>query len=125
MEDQEVDYSSDRMESTDIWEVTGGGSLEHLVEIPRLGLDEQVPVNKPLGLEDFSSPFSFLVSSPVAHVLAMESYFQWPDGVLGPSSWSDEGVSLSQNFGLSPSSFQRGFVFDDGGAQAFVGGVFD
>ena len=41
MEDLEVvDYSSDRLESTDIWAVPGGGSLENMVEIPRLGLDE-------------------------------------------------------------------------------------
>ena len=105
MEDLDlVDYSSDRLESTDIWEVTGGGSLEHLVEIPRVGLAEQDPVNfKPLGLEEFSFPSSFFVSSPVAHVTAAsleDPYFQWTDGLLGPSSWSDEGVSLSQNVGL-------------------------
>ena len=76
MEDMEVvDYSSDRLESTDIWEVPGGGFLEHLVEIPRLGMEEQVPVNKPLGLEDFSSPSAFLVSSPVAHVPAVNPIF--------------------------------------------------
>ena len=41
MEDLEVvDYSSDRLESTNIWTVPGGGSLENMVEIPRLGLDE-------------------------------------------------------------------------------------
>ena len=100
MEDLEVvDYSSDRLESTDIWVVPGGGSLENMVEIPRLGLDVQVPVNfTPLGLEDFSSPSAFLVSLPVDHVPAIslvDPYFQWSDGLLGPSSWSDEGVSLS------------------------------
>ena len=106
MEDQEVDYSSDRMESADIWEVTGGGSLEHLVEIPRSGLDEQVPVNKLLGLEDIPSPSVFPVSSPVAQVPAVAPYFQWHEGFLGSSSWSDVGVSLSPNIGLASSSLQ-------------------
>ena len=38
MEDlEELDYSSDRLESSDIWEVPGGGLMEQLVDIPRLG----------------------------------------------------------------------------------------
>ena len=34
-----VDYSSDRLESSDIWEVPGGSFLEQLVDIPRPGQD--------------------------------------------------------------------------------------
>lgn len=38
MEDQEViDYSSDRMEGVDIWEVLGGKVFEDLVDFPMLG----------------------------------------------------------------------------------------
>ena len=50
----------------------------------------------------------------VPAISLVDPYFQWFDGLLGPSSCSDEGVSLSQNLGFSPSTFQRGFVADDG-----------
>ena len=76
MEDHEaVDYSSDRLESNDIWAVTGGGSLELLVETPRLGLGDQGPIDKLLGLADFPSPPVFPVSSPVTQVPAVASDF--------------------------------------------------
>ena len=67
MEDLEVvDYSSDRLESSDIWEVPGGGSMELLVGFPRPGQDELAPASlKPLGLEDVTSPSEFLVFSSV------------------------------------------------------------
>ena len=76
MEDLDlVDYSSDRLESTGIWEVPGGGFLEQLVEIPRLGKEDMDPVNKPLGLDNFSLPAEYHVSSSVAPVLATNSFF--------------------------------------------------
>ena len=86
MEEQEdVDYSSDRLESIDIWEVTGGGSLDHFVEIPRLGLDDQVP-GKLLGSAVALSPSFCPVSSPVAQATAVATSVQLNEGLLGSSS---------------------------------------
>ena len=90
MEDlEELDYSSDRLESSDIWEVPGGGMMEQLVDIPRLGQDVVGSASLvTLGLETVSSPSDFLVFSPelLTAVTQEESTIQWSDVWLGSSN---------------------------------------
>ena len=67
MEDLDaVDYSSDRLESSDIWDVPGGGMMEQGVDIPIMGQEDlESACLVPLRLEDITSPPDFLVFSPV------------------------------------------------------------
>ena len=67
MEDVDVvDYSSDRLESSDIWAMPGGGLRSPGVDIPRLGQEDHVPARaEPLSLENVTSPLDFLIFSPV------------------------------------------------------------
>ena len=64
MEDFEVvDYSSDPLESNDIWGVPGGGFLEQEVVFPRLGPDAlALAKSGPLDLEAVTFPSDFIVS---------------------------------------------------------------
>ena len=64
MEDFEVvDYSSDPLESTDIWGVPGGGFLEQEVDIPRLGPDAHaLDKSGLLDLEAVTYPSDFIVT---------------------------------------------------------------
>ena len=96
MEDLEVvDYSSDRLESSDIWEVPGGGMMEQLVDIPILGQDvvgsESMVI---VGLETVSSPSDFLVLSLdlLTAVTQEESTIQRSDVWLGSSNWRESGI---------------------------------
>ena len=93
MEDlEELDYSSDRLESFDIWEVSGGGMMEQLVDIPRLGQDMVGSASLvPLGLEAITSPSDFLVLSPkLLTTVTQEEYFtQWSEAWLGSSNWRE------------------------------------
>ena len=67
MEDLDaVDYSSDRLESYDIWDVPGGGVMEQVVDIPRLSQEVLDSASfMPLGLESVTSLSDFLVFSSV------------------------------------------------------------
>ena len=67
MEDLDVvDYSSDRLESSDIWDVPGGGLEEQGVDIPRLVLEDLISASLgPSRLEVVTSPSDFLILSPV------------------------------------------------------------
>ena len=103
----EVDYSSDRLESSDIWDVPSGG-LEALgVEIPRLGLENHVSAN--LGssrLEVVTSPSDFLILSPVEQVpveTQADTLSYLPAVLLDSLRWQEVGVYFS-----SP-KFQGGF----------------
>ena len=117
-----VDYSSDRLEGTDIWEVSGGVSLDLLADFPRAGLDGAVTeCNKPLGLETVYSPSEFYVSPPVDHAsveFLVDPLQQRSEGLLGPSVCPDAGDLL----GLSPSILQGGLVDEVGCAQVLLGG---
>ena len=84
-----VDYSSDRLESSDIWDVPGGGVMEQVANIPRLSQEVLYSASFVLsGLEDVTSPSKFLVFSPVEqlpvdpHVDSSSHLF---DDVLGNS----------------------------------------
>ena len=92
-EPEAVDYSSDGLESIDIWAVTGGSSLDQIVDIPRLGIDGQV-LGKHLGPTYTLSPSSCPVSSPVVHATAGSTSVQWNEGVVGASSWSAAGLTF-------------------------------
>ena len=88
MEDLDaVDYSSDRLESSDIWDVPGGGVMEQVVDIPRLSqevLDSASFMS--LGLEGITSPSDFLVFSPVVQLPVdphVDPSSHLPDDLLG------------------------------------------
>ena len=70
MEDIDVvDYSSDRLESSYIWEVPGGGLGAQGVVFPRLRQEEHVSARLgPLNLAEVTSPSEFLNLSPVEQV---------------------------------------------------------
>ena len=87
-----VDYSSDRLESSDIWEMPGGSFLEQLVDFPRPG-QAFVGAEIFMGMEAVTSPSDFLVFSPellTADPL-VKSFSQWPEVLLGSSSQRDSG----------------------------------
>ena len=119
MEDLDiVDYSSDRLESSDIWDVPGGGMMEQGVDIPRMGqevLDSASWV--PLRLEDVTSPSEFLVSSSVEQLPVephVDSFTHLPVDLLGSPSWRDAGVFFSNNLGFSAPDFHGGFEAVEG-----------
>ena len=100
MEDlEELDYSSDRLESSDIWEVPGGGMMEQLVDIPRLGQDVVGLASLlTLGLETVSSSSDFLVLSPdlLTAVTQEKTLFQRSEVRLGSSNWKETGFFSSR-----------------------------
>lgn len=66
MEDQEgLDYSSDRLEGVDIWEVPGGKVYEDLVDISMLGPE----MLHTAGLESVPSSSGF---SPLDYIISPE-----------------------------------------------------
>ena len=105
-----VDYSSDRLESSDIWEVPGGSFLDQLVDIPRPGQDF-VGAEVFMGVEAVTSLSDFLVLSPEQLTVdpLVKSISQRPKILLGSSSWRDSGL-LSHRKQCSPvPDFQEGF----------------
>ena len=121
MEDlEELDYSSDRLESSDIWEVPGGGMMEQLVDIPRLGQDVVESASLvTLGLETVSSLSDFLVFSPelLTAVTQEESTIQWSDVWLGSSNWREAGILSSQIPESHAAVSQEGFGAVKGNAS--------
>ena len=113
MEDlEELDYSSDRLESSDIWEVPGGGLMEQLMDIPRLGQDVVGSASLvTVGLETVSSPSDFLVFSPdlLTAVSQVESPFQRSEDRLGSSNWRESGIFPSRFPDFQAAVSQVGF----------------
>ena len=128
MEDLDaVDYSSDRLESSDIWDVPGGGVMEQVVDIPRLSQEVLDSASfMPLGLESIMSLSDFLVFSPVVQ-LPVEPHVDpsshLPDDLLGNSSWKEVGAPFSRNLGFPASVFQVGFEAVKGSDQVTADGV--
>ena len=112
MEDLDVvDYSSDRLESSDIWEVPGGGLLEKEVDLPRLGPEEYVSAKSgSLNLEVVTSPSGFIISPrdqfPVDN--QGDSFSYLPSDLLDSPCWREVGLSPS-NLGVSLPVFPEGF----------------
>ena len=108
MEDLDVvDYSSDRLESSDIWDVPGGGLEAQGVDIPRLGPEDLVSASLgPSRLEVVTSPSDFLILSPVEQVpvdTQADSFSYMLADLLDSPRWWEVGVCFS-----SP-EFQGGF----------------
>ena len=128
MEDLDaVDYSSDRLESSDIWDVPGGGLMEQGVDIPRMGQEDlESTCLVPLRLEDVTSPPDFLVFSSVEQFPVeshADSFSQLPADLLGSPSWREAGVFFSRNLGFSTPGFQGGFEVVEGFEQVAADGV--
>ena len=100
----EVDYSSDRLERSDIWEVPSGGMIERRVDIPRLGQEEHDLASfLPLRLEDVTSSSKFLVFSPVEQLpvdYKIDSLSHLPEDFLGSQSWREAGSFFPRNPGF-------------------------
>ena len=121
MEDmEELDYSSDRLESSDIWEVPGGGMMEQLVDIPSLGQDVVGSASLvTLGLETVSSSSDFLVFSPelLTAVSQEESFTQRSEVWLGSSNWREAGIFSSRIPEFQAAVSQEGFGAVKGNAS--------
>ena len=113
MEDLEaMDYSSDRLESTDIWGVPGGGLLQQ-VDLPKLGPADLVSNlgSSPL-VEDFSP--SIFLNSPVP-VGSLADFLPYPsDGMLDRPRGRD--LDVPPCYGGSP-ILQEGFGHLEGFVQ--------
>ena len=113
-----VDYSSDRMDSTDIWAAPGGDLIEQMVDFPRMGQEVWGPArSEPLGLDEVFSPSIFFASFPLAPVPAElhgEVIVQQPEVLLELSRWPEDGSLLLQNLGFP--------AFDQGGGSEAVEG---
>ena len=99
-----VDYSSDRLESSDIWEVPGGSFLEQWVAFPRPGQD-LVGSGVFMDVEAVTSPSDFLILSP-EHLVAdalVKSFSQRPEVLLGSSSRRDSGLFSNWKTGFPAS----------------------
>ena len=122
-----VDYSSDRLESSDIWDVPSGGVMEQVVDIPRLGQKVLESASfMPLGLEGVTSPFDFLVFSPMVQLPVepqVDPSSHLPDDLLGNSSWKEAGAPFSWNLGFPVSVFQVGFEAVKGSDKVTMDGV--
>ena len=110
MEDLDiVDYSSDRLESSDIWDVPCGGLEAQGVDIPRLGPEDLVSASLgPSRLEVVTSPSDFLILSPVEQVPVVsqvDSFSYLPEDLLDSPRWWEVGGCF-----LSPVS-QGGFKY--------------
>ena len=104
-----VDYSSDRLERYDIWEMPGGIFLEQLVDFPRPGQDF-VGDGVFMEVEAVTSPSDFLVLS-LEHLVAdpLVKYFsQRPEVLLGSSRRRDKGFFSNRQLGFSASAFLDG-----------------
>ena len=117
MEDLEmVDYSSDRMDSTDIWAAPGGSLIEQRVDFPRVGQEVWGPVrSETLGLDEGFSTSVLLACSPLAPVsteLLGEVFIQQPEVLSELSWWPEDGSSLLRNLGF--------LTFDQGGGSGAV-----
>ena len=128
MEDLDVvDYSSDRLESSDIWDVPGGGGMEQVADIPRLSQEVLDSASfMPLGLEGVTSPSGFLVFSPVVQLSVdphVDPSSHLPVDLLGNSSWKEARAPLSGNLGFPVSVFQVGFEAVKGSDKVTMDGV--
>ena len=105
-----VDYSSDRLESSDIWEVPGGRCLEKLVDFPRLGQDF-VGAEVFMEVEAVTSPSDFLVLLPELLTVSplVKSFSQGPEVLLGSTSRRDLGLFSNWKIGFTASDFLDGF----------------
>ena len=125
MEDLEVvDYSSDRLESSDIWGVPGGGLLEQGVDIPRLGPEDHVSANLgPLNLESVTSPSDFLISPVEQYPVDTQgdSFSYLPNDLLDSPSWQEVRV-FPNILGFSLPVFQEGFGPVEGFDQVIIDG---
>ena len=113
-----VDYSSDRMDSTDIWAVPGGGLIKQRVDFPRVGQEVWgLARSEPLGLDEGFSP-SFLSASsslaPVSTELLGEVFIQQPEVLPELSRWPEDGSLLLRNLGF--------LAFDQGGGYEAMEG---
>ena len=127
MEDLDlVDYSSDRLESSDIWEVPGGGLIEQMVDFPCLGQGVLGPAClEPVGLKDVSSPSALCARSasetvPVSHV---KSSAHQIDAVFESSRRRGEGDFIARFLGSSDSDNRGGFEVVEGSVQDLNGEV--
>ena len=105
-----VDYSSDRLESSDIWDVPGGSFLEQWVAFPRPGQD-LVGSGVFMDVEAVTSPSDFLILSP-EHLVAdplVKSFSQRLEVLVGSSNRRDTGLFSNQKLGSQASAFLDGF----------------
>ena len=104
-----VDYSSDKLESSDIWKMPGGWFLEQLVDFPRLG-QNFVGAQGFMEVEAVTSPSDFLVLLPELLTVdpQVEYFSQRLDFLLGSSSWREKGAFFTQKLGFSDLLFRKG-----------------